>query len=158
MAGAGPDAVADLAHAPLGEIVFAARPYGPDGHYYANFGYYCQDPNLKAYPVGGRLYRFDPTTGKTAMLLDDPRGGVRDPQVHYDGRKLIFSWRKGGTDHYHLYEMNVDGSSRRQLTDGPFDDIEPTYLPDGGIAFCSSRCNRWRSSTAATPTAAPSAR
>jgi hypothetical protein len=29
------------------------------------------------------------------------------------------------------------------LTDGPFDDIEPTYLPDGDIAFCSSRCNRW---------------
>ena len=31
----------------------------------------------------------------------------------------------------------------RQLTDGPFDDIEPTYLPDGDIVFCSSRCNRW---------------
>ena len=143
MAGASSDAAADLAHAPLGEIVFAARPYGPDGHYYANFGYYCQDPNRKAYPVGGRLCRFDPTTGKTAVLLDDPKGGIRDPQVHYDGRKLIFSWRKGGADHYHLYEMNVDGTSPRQLTDGPFDDIEPTYLPDGGIAFCSSRCNRW---------------
>jgi hypothetical protein len=31
----------------------------------------------------------------------------------------------------------------KQLTDGPFDDIEPTYLPDGGIIFCSSRCNRF---------------
>jgi len=31
----------------------------------------------------------------------------------------------------------------RQLTGGPHNDIEPTYLPDGGILFCSDRCNRW---------------
>ncbi|MBM3839625.1 MAG: hypothetical protein FJ398_16975 [Verrucomicrobia bacterium] len=31
----------------------------------------------------------------------------------------------------------------KQLTDGPFDDIEPTYLPDGDIVFVSSRCKRW---------------
>ena len=29
------------------------------------------------------------------------------------------------------------------MTDGKYDDIEPTYLPDGGIVFCSSRCDRW---------------
>ncbi|MEZ6080944.1 MAG: hypothetical protein R3C56_36325 [Pirellulaceae bacterium] len=28
-----------------------------------------------------------------------------------------------------------------QLTDGPDDDIEPTYLPDGGIMFGSSHCD-----------------
>lgn len=31
----------------------------------------------------------------------------------------------------------------RQLTDGDYDDIEPVYLPDGGIMFVSSRCKRW---------------
>jgi len=32
----------------------------------------------------------------------------------------------------------------RQITpDAPYDDIEPTYMPDGGIVFCSSRCKRW---------------
>jgi len=31
----------------------------------------------------------------------------------------------------------------RQLTSGPFDDIEAAYLPDGGIVFVSSRCKRW---------------
>ncbi|NQT21391.1 MAG: PD40 domain-containing protein, partial [Planctomycetes bacterium] len=29
------------------------------------------------------------------------------------------------------------------LTSGPFDDIEPTYMPDGRIMFCSTRCNSW---------------
>ena len=68
---------------------------------------------------------------------------MRDPQVHYDGRKILFSYRKAGTDCYHLYEINVDGSGLKQLTAGDFDDYEPTYLPDGDIAFVSTRCNRW---------------
>ena len=127
----------------IGDVIFAVRPAGPDGHYYANFGYYCYDPNLKVYPKGGQLCRLNLPSGKVTVLLDDPTGGVRDPQMHYDGRKVLFSYRPGETEHYHLHEINVDGTGLRQLTDGPFDDIEPTYLPDGAIAFCSSRCNRW---------------
>jgi hydrazine synthase alpha subunit-like protein/WD40 repeat protein len=124
-------------------VIFAVRPFGPDGHYYANFGYYCNDPGQKAYPEGGQLCRLDLPTGQVKVLLDDPRGGVRDPHMHYQGRKVLFSYRPGGTEEYHLYEIGVDGQDLRQLTDGPFDDIEPTYLPDGDIIFCSSRCNRW---------------
>ena len=81
--------------------------------------------------------------GKTRPLLDDPKGGVRDPQLHYTGEKILFSYRKGEQPYYHLYEINIDGTNLRQLTHGPYDDFEPTYLPDGGIAFCSSRCQRW---------------
>lgn len=125
------------------EIVFAERPFAEDGHYYANFGYYCQEPEKKAYPVGGRLCRMNLRTGKVTALVEDLQGGVRDPQMHYDGKKILFSYRNGGEDQYHLYEINVDGTGLRQLTDGPYDDIEPTYLPDGQIVFCSSRCNRW---------------
>ena len=33
-------------------------------------------------------------------LLDDPRGGVRDPQMYYDGRKILFSYRRGGRAPY----------------------------------------------------------
>ena len=123
--------------------VFAVRPYGPGGHYYANFGYYCADPTQKVYPEGGRLCRLNRQTGEVTVLVDDPTGGVRDPHVHYDAGKILFSYRRGGTEHFHLYEVNVDGSGLRQLTDRPLDDVEPTYLPDGDIVFCSSRCNRW---------------
>ena len=126
-----------------GQIVFAVRQPGKDGHWYANFGYWSYRPEEKLYGDGGRLCRLDLATGKLAVLLDDPQGGVRDPQVHYDGRKILFSYRKGGQPHYHLHEIRADGTGLRQLTDGPFDDLEPTYLPDGDIIFCSSRCNRW---------------
>jgi mono/diheme cytochrome c family protein len=126
------------------EVIFAARKLNEtDGHWYANLGYYAHDPNRKAWREGTKLYRWNLATGKLTTLLDDPRGGVRDPQVHYDGGKILFSYRKGGTEQYHLYEMNADGTGLRPLTDGLYDDIEPTYLPNGDIVFVSSRCKRW---------------
>jgi len=125
------------------EIVFACRQEGQDGHWYANFGYYAGDNQRKAYRALGRLCKLNVRTGEVTNLVDDPQGTVRDPQVHYDGRKIVFSYRRGGGDSFHLYEINIDGTGLRQLTDGPYNDIEPTYLADGGILFCSDRCNRW---------------
>ncbi len=146
------------------EIVFAERVTEFD-HYYATFGFLSS--TVPEYPPqcgvegeqlpprfgeGGRLVRYHLRTGRRTVLLDDPTGGVRDPQVHYDGRTILFSYRRGGQPYYHLYEIQADGSGLVQLTDGPFDDIEPTYLPDGGIMFGSSRCNRfvscWRTPVA----------
>ncbi|MCX7006360.1 MAG: hypothetical protein NTY53_03775, partial [Kiritimatiellaeota bacterium] len=75
--------------------------------------------------------------------MDDIAGTVRDPAVHYDGRPIVFAWRKGGTEQFHLYKINADGSGLKQLTDGKYDDLEPSWLPDGGIVFISSRCKRW---------------
>jgi hypothetical protein len=128
--------------AKTGEIVFAVRVSMHD-HWYVNFGYYSNAPDRPGYAEGGRLCRLDLRTGRLKVLLDDPKGGVRDPQVHYDGQKVLFSYRKGGTPTFHLYEINADCTNLRQLTDGPDDDIEPTYLPDGGIIFGSSRCRRF---------------
>ncbi len=124
------------------ELIFAVRVDGSD-HYYVNFGHYASGLQQAGYREGGQLCRLDLQTGKVTILLDDPRGGVRDPQVHYDGQKILFSYRKGGQPYYHLYEIQRDGTKLRPLTDGLCDDIEPTYLPDGGILFCSSRCNRY---------------
>ncbi len=126
------------------DIVFAVRGMGGDGHWYANFGHRSNSWDQMNYgPDGGKLCRLNLRTGKMTLLLDDPKGGVRDPHLHYDGKKILFSYRKGESRYYHLYEINIDGSELRQITDGPFDDIEPIYLPDGDLMFCSSRCNRW---------------
>ncbi len=146
------------------EIIFAQRVSGRD-HWYGNFGHYCETdshysnaaliktPDMRyAFGEGGRLCRFNLRTGELSVFLDDPRGGIRDPKVHYSGKKILFSYRKGGTKTYHLYEINSDGSNLKQLTFGPDNDIEPVYTPDGGIVFCSSRCHRfvpcWRTQVA----------
>ncbi|MCX5674399.1 MAG: hypothetical protein NTX87_05275 [Planctomycetota bacterium] len=126
------------------EIVFAVRGLGGDGHWYANFGYHVSGPTRMQYgPPGGRLCRLNLRTGELRVILDDPQGGVRDPCVHYDGKKILFSYRRGDSTHYHLYEIAADGTGLRQLTDGDRDEIEPIYLPDGDLVFGSSRCNRW---------------
>jgi mono/diheme cytochrome c family protein len=126
------------------EILFTVRDEGRDGHWYANFGYWCSDPEQKVYaPGGSRLAKLDLRTGEVHDLFTDPDGAFRDPQISYDGTKFLYCYRKGGTENYKLHEANIDGSGVRQLLDDPFDDIEPTYLPDGDIMFCSSRCNRW---------------
>ncbi|HYW80019.1 MAG TPA: hypothetical protein VE890_10610, partial [Thermoguttaceae bacterium] len=138
------------------EIVFAVRVPGRD-HWYVTFGNYAdhsptpaQDKGFKfeegvywGYGEGGRLCAKNLRTGELRTILDDPTGGVRDPQMHYDGQKILFSYRPGGTHVFHLYEINIDGTELTQLTDGPDDDIEPTYCPDGRIIFCSSRCRRF---------------
>lgn len=40
---------------------------------------------------------------------------------------------------YHLFRMGADGSGLKQLTDGPWNDFDPCFLPSGRIAFISSR-------------------
>ena len=130
------------------EIVFCTRSRYNDGHWYANIGYYCDDVGKKAYagngqPDRGALYRYNLRTRAKTTLLDAKGGSVRDPAVDYDGHTLLLSYRPAGTDCYHLYEMQSDGTALRQLTDGPWDDIEPCRLPDGDILFVSTRCKRW---------------
>ncbi|MHC4570190.1 MAG: hypothetical protein ACYTE3_31115, partial [Planctomycetota bacterium] len=125
------------------EIIFSSRQPGAGGHWYENFGYYSQDPSKKLYGARGRLCRLNVRTGALSVLLDDAEGSIRDPQVHYDASKILISYRPGGTDYFHLYEINVDGSGLTRLTSGPYNDMEPTYLPDGRIMFCSDRGNRW---------------
>ena len=135
------------------DIIFATRENaGSDGHWYANFSHHAANPDRHLYGPGGRLCRLNMDSGKLTVLLEDLDGGVRDPQVHYDAEKILFSYRKGNTPYYHLYEINIDGTGLRQITDGPYDDVEPSYLPDDSIVFCSSRCNRmvncWRTPVA----------
>ena len=124
------------------EVVFAARKVVGE-HWYANFAYYAADASRKLYRPGARLCRLDLRTRRATTILDDPEGGIRDPQVSYDGRKVLFSYRKGASEHYNLYEINLDGTGLKALTSGGWDDIEPSYLPDGSIVFVSSRCKRW---------------
>ncbi|MBX7257105.1 MAG: discoidin domain-containing protein [Candidatus Hydrogenedentes bacterium] len=124
-------------------IVFATRPLYDDGHWYANISYYAEDTNQKTYAKGGGLYLYSVAEDAVKPLIEDPEGTVRDPAVNYDGSLILFSWRKGGTDTFHLYTIAPDGTNLKQLTFGEYDDFEPAWLPDGGIAFVSSRCRRW---------------
>ena len=138
-----PDAPRTSGIGSVNEVVFATRNHVTDGHWYANFGYYCTSPERRTHGTEGRLCIWNTRTGKLRLLVDDPEGTVRDPCVSYDAQRILFSYRPAGTIRFHLYEIDGDGQNLRQLTNGDYDDIEPCYLPDGGIVFVSARAKRW---------------
>lgn len=75
-------------------------------------------------------------------LVESKEGMIRDPEVSWDGKRILFSMRNDLTkDDFHLYEYHVESKKVRQLTFGPgFADTEPVYLPNGDILFSSTRC------------------
>ncbi|MBN2163166.1 MAG: hypothetical protein JXR25_09315 [Pontiellaceae bacterium] len=94
-------------------------------------------------PGGGLcLMEWDGCYATVSDLVADPYGRIRDPDVSFDGNRILFAWKKSDRlDDYHLYEMNVSDGSVRQLTQGlGVADFEPCYAPDGSIIFSSSRC------------------
>ena len=88
------------------------------------------------------LLHVDGAEGTVRTLLEDHRGVIRDPDVSFDGKRILFSWKKSDReDDYHLYEMEVATREVRQLTSGlGFADYEGIYLPGGDLLFSSTRC------------------
>lgn len=88
------------------------------------------------------LLEMDGLYGRVRTLLADPTGAIRDPAVSWDGRRVLFAWKKSlDADDYHLYELDVASGTVRPLTSGlGVADYEPAYLPNGDIVFASTRC------------------
>lgn len=86
----------------------------------------------------------DGTFATTKALIKTDTGGVlRDPELSYDARRLLFAWRKDKSDRwYKIYEMDLATGATRLITGGGRTygaSYDPVYLPDGNILFNSSR-------------------
>ena len=79
---------------------------------------------------------------KVTELLTDKDGTFRDIDVSWDGKRILFAWKKSlNDDDYHLYEMSWPDRKVRQLTFGlSVADFEGRYLPNDDIIFSSTRC------------------
>jgi len=107
-----------------------------------NFAYteYTRWPGNKY----GGLFCLDLDKGEIRPLIKTDNGGtIRDPALSYDGKRLLFAWRKetDGHRYYSVYEMDLDSGKTRHITgdDTHGASYEPIYLPDGNIMFNSSR-------------------
>ena len=126
-------------------IVFVTRRQYSNNH--GTEATMCQrgEINTSHFRGGGAVKTLDLPAGKVATILEMPKGIIRDPEVHFDAGKLLFSMRKDINDDYHLYEMDIPSASGvgvnlKQLTFAPrVSDIQPIYLPGGRIAFSSTR-------------------
>jgi hypothetical protein len=97
--------------------------------------------HYEGFRAGGGLYVVSPHVPGHAPveLVSSPTGQILDCDLSYDGRTILFSWRRKQDEGYHLWTINVDGTELRQLTDGEWHDYNACWLPDGGIAFLSTR-------------------
>ena len=87
-------------------------------------------------------------------------GSFLSPELSYDGQPILFAYSENSqamqswdevwppskssrkwttTNCYHVFKVGADGSRLVQLTDGPWDDFDPCFLPGGRIVFISER-------------------
>lgn len=87
-------------------------------------------------------------------------GHVHGTDLHWDGERIVFGYAKAASsdppagwldrrtnydlrrneEPIHLFEVGIDGSELRQITDGEWSDLDPTYAPNDDIVFVSERC------------------
>ncbi|MCL4207201.1 MAG: hypothetical protein KJ000_32365 [Pirellulaceae bacterium] len=77
--------------------------------------------------------------GPPRTIYANPRAAIFDMNSSFDAKTLFFSMREGYDDNWSIYEIGVDGSGFRRISDGQFHDFAPSELPDGGLVFVSTR-------------------
>jgi hypothetical protein len=97
--------------------------------------------HYEGFRAGGGLYLISlrDTGNKPVELVASPTGQILDCDLSHDGSLIVFSWRRKEDEGYHLWTVRVDGSGLTQLTDGPWHDYNACWLPDGDIAFLTTR-------------------
>jgi hypothetical protein len=132
--------------APLEKVLFVKRhPYTPSHNYSDIFdSAFRPGGGVCVLEIPRRDGRFEPAEAKVTTLFDATKGIARDAMADFRADRIYFAYRPSdqGPDgaYWHVMVVNRDGSGLRQLTQGPFHDYYPCPLPDGKLAFISTRC------------------
>ncbi len=129
--------------AAAGQVVFVQH-YNLGGSHYAYTEGQSDAQNEAHFAPPGALcwLKMEGLYATVHTWLADPNGVIRDPDVSFDGSRVLFSWKKSRTeDDYHLYELDAATRRVRPITEGlGFCDYEGIYTPTGDILFNSTRC------------------
>jgi hypothetical protein len=138
-------------------IVFIKRYTYDANHYYTEY------LNSRWKPGGG-IFVLSLKDGSLRQVASELEGGVFGRfDLSFDAETILFDWKRSIDEGYRIFEIGVDGRGLRQVLQAPpdeaqvidryrptnankgtyhsgSDDMHPCYLPDGGIAFVSTRC------------------
>jgi len=143
------------------KIVFVRRSTYQSSHYYTDY-----IDGVVHY--GGNLCLLSLKDGTVTEIVPEMAGGIFGRyDLSFDATRIVFDYKAAPREGFRIYEVGVDGSGLRQLTFPPedeaariekydnsnlggtgkiyyhqTDDMHPCYLPDGGICFISTRCER----------------
>lgn len=103
------------------------------------------------FEAGGDLYILDlasPSAAPTNVTGGTTQGAgdVSDPEVSYDGTKVLFSMKLSNASDtsWNVWEYDIDSQNLSRIISDDSesskgDDVDPAYLPDGRIIFSSNR-------------------
>jgi len=80
-------------------------------------------------------------------------GGFLSPDLSYDGKEILFAFTEIADEEkdrlryrewtlhntWKIFRVNSDGTDLKQLTDGPVNEFDPCFMPNGRIVFISER-------------------
>ncbi len=142
------------------EITFVKRYTYNSKHYYDDFQHITR--------WGGNLFALRVADGRLREIAPQLAGGLFDRyDLSFDGKRIVFGYRRPKPEGFRIYEIGADGSGLRQVTRPPADeeqriakygqtsrgdsfygsmgyhfwtdDVHPCYLPGGDICFASTR-------------------
>lgn len=137
-------------------VVFVERKQFPQDHHNTANIFQLGEINEGAWSAcagNSAMYKadFDSSGNLAAIrkLVSSKDGIVRDPEISFDAKKIVFSMRENLGDSYGIYELDLPSGKFVRLTRvAEACDIDPAYLGDGSIVFASTRaakycgCNR----------------
>ena len=98
-----------------GRIRAKSEKYGP-------IGYWLLWPD---FADGARLVKVHPDS--TTQILSEGFHSAADPEISFDGTHVLFAGKRSADDDWNIYEMQIDGSNVRQITDGIGNCRSPGY-------------------------------
>lgn len=103
--------------------------WSPDGRTIVFTSHSTADNHTNAVTAEIYVIRADGTG--TPRALTSNKDEERAPSWSPDGRRVVFSCRRGTKPDFDICVMNADGSGERRLTDSPLGDLTPSWSPDG---------------------------
>ena len=78
-------------------------------------------------PYGDRARILVVSPGSSTRLLSEGFYGACDPEVSFDATRILFAGKKTAADDWNIYEVELDGSNLRQITENIGDCRSPGY-------------------------------
>ena len=146
------------------KLLFVKRHTYDSNHYYDEF-------NEGSKRFGGALSLLSLADGAVSDIAPQLGDGIFGRcDLSFDAQRIVFDYKPPKPQGYRIHEIGVDGRGLRQVTQPPADeetriatyatcsreelaknpgryghwsdDMHPCYMPDGGIAFTSTRVER----------------
>ena len=107
------------------QIVFTQEPYEKKAKKTSGWAF------RKSRSEGSRIAVLSPDG--TISVLTTEFASACDPCVSYNGKRILFSGKRSPEEHWNIWEMDINGKNKRQITKDLGDCAEPEYMARGSI-------------------------